>query len=47
MIPEEGELFTYDAEDRLVRYQNDHGHWDDICQYTADGNIQYLSLIHI
>lgn len=28
MIPEEGELFCYDDEDRLVRYRNDHGQHD-------------------
>ena len=41
MIPGEGELFTYDNIDRLVRYQNNNGHWDDILQYGTDGNIEY------
>lgn len=41
MLQDEGELFTYDSLDRLIRYQNNNGHWDDIYQYTHDGNIQY------
>lgn len=41
MLQSEGELFTYDSLDRLIRYQNNNGHWDDIYQYTHDGNIQY------
>ncbi|MBQ5982068.1 MAG: RHS repeat-associated core domain-containing protein, partial [Prevotella sp.] len=41
MLPNDGEVFTYDPLDRLVRYQDDGSHWDNIYQYTHDGNIQY------
>lgn len=41
MIPGEGELFTYDNIDRLVRYQNNNGHWDKILQYGQDGNVEF------
>lgn len=41
MLPNEGEIFTYDALDRLIRHQDVGSHWDNIFQYTHDGNIQY------
>ena len=41
MLPNEGEIFTNDSLDRLVRYQDEGSHWDNIYQYTHDGNIQY------
>lgn len=41
MLPNESEIFTYDALDRLIRHQDVGSHWDNIFQYTHDGNIQY------
>jgi len=41
MLPNEGEIFTYDALDRLIRHQDVGSHWDNIFQYTHDGYIQY------
>ena len=33
--------FEFEIEDRLTYWHSDLGTWDDECQYTADGNIQY------
>ena len=41
MLPNESEIFTYDALDRLIRHQDVGRHWDNIFQYTHDGYIQY------
>lgn len=41
MLPNGSETFTYDYEDRLVRWQSEYNAWDEIYQYTHDGNIYY------
>lgn len=37
----DGEVFTYDSADRLVRHQDAGSHWDNIFQYATNGNIEY------
>lgn len=37
----DGEVFTYDSADRLVRHQDAGSHWDNVFQYATNGNIEY------
>ncbi len=41
MLPNGSETFTYDDEDRLIRWQSEYNAWDEIYQYTHDGNINF------